>query len=115
MIKETLDDSSQKNVAWKHAEAYHFYILAQQHLNAGRCFQAYLASNVLLDYADIIPRRNIYQIIVLSSIHVRQYQTFESSISRLLTESSLSNAEKQKLETIRKGILAKYSSRHSVI
>ena len=107
MIKETLDDSSLKNLAWKHDEAYQYYILAQQHLNSGRCLQAYLVSNVLLDYADIIPRKNIYQIIVMSSIHVRQFQIFESSISKLLIDSSLTTAEKQKLETIRKGILAK--------
>jgi len=60
--------------AWRGAEAYHFYLLAQRQLYQGHVAKAFVTSQVLTLYEDIMSPKMIHSLIgMLLFCHIRWY------------------------------------------
>jgi WD repeat-containing protein 35 len=82
--------------AWRGAEAYHFYILAQRQFYSGQLESAVITALHLRDYEDVLEPVVIYSLLALVSIHAGYYGTCSKAFIRLESmEKPLSEQYKQ--------------------
>jgi WD repeat-containing protein 35 len=58
-----MSDSKILDNAWRGAEAYHFFMLAQRQLRVGAIEAAFRTSMALMEYEDILNAKHIYSLI----------------------------------------------------
>ncbi|KAJ3057254.1 WD repeat-containing protein 35 [Rhizophlyctis rosea] len=66
-------DSKILDTAWRGAEAYHFYLLAQKQYYHGDFDDAVRTAQHLVDYEDILSPEVIYSLIALVSFHAKRF------------------------------------------
>nr|XP_032817286.1 WD repeat-containing protein 35 isoform X1 [Petromyzon marinus] len=78
-----LDDSRLIDGAWRGAEAYHFYLLAQRQLCSGQAESATRTALLLCDYEDVLPPSDAYSLLALCAVASRSFATCSRAFLRL--------------------------------
>uniref|UniRef100_A0A4X1U5C2 WD repeat-containing protein 35 n=1 Tax=Sus scrofa TaxID=9823 RepID=A0A4X1U5C2_PIG len=95
--------------AWRGAEAYHFFILAQRQLYEGYVDMALKTALHLKDYEDIIPAVEIYSLLALCACASRAFGTCSKAFVKLESLETLSSDQKQQYEELALEIFTKYT------
>ncbi|KAF6107088.1 WD repeat domain 35 [Phyllostomus discolor] len=95
--------------AWRGAEAYHFFILAQRQLYEGYVDTALKTALHLRDYEDIIPAVEIYSLLALCACASRAFGTCSKAFIKLESLESLSAEQKQQYEDLALEIFTKHT------
>ncbi|KAI8896383.1 WD repeat-containing protein 35-like protein [Globomyces pollinis-pini] len=86
LLTEDLKSISESKVldkAWRGAEAYHFYCLAQRQFYQGQLESAVITAMRLQSYDDIIDPETIYSLLALVSLQARYYKTCSKALVKL--------------------------------
>ncbi|EGW08224.1 WD repeat-containing protein 35 [Cricetulus griseus] len=95
--------------AWRGAEAYHFFILAQRQLYEGYVDTALKTALHLRDYEDIIPSVEIYSLLALCACASRAFGTCSKAFIKLESLETLSAEQKQQYEDLALEIFTKHT------
>ncbi|XP_033095063.1 WD repeat-containing protein 35 isoform X6 [Trachypithecus francoisi] len=95
--------------AWRGAEAYHFFILAQRQLYEGYVDAALKTALHLKDYEDIIPPVEIYSLLALCACASRAFGTCSKAFIKLESLETLSSEQKQQYEDLALEIFTKHA------
>ncbi|KAM5143257.1 WD repeat-containing protein 35 isoform 2-T2 [Callospermophilus lateralis] len=95
--------------AWRGAEAYHFFILAQRQLYEGYVDTALKTALHLRDYEDIIPAVEIYSLLALCACASRAFGTCSKAFIKLESLETLSSEQKQQYEDLALEIFTKHN------
>ncbi|XP_057598538.1 WD repeat-containing protein 35 isoform X2 [Hippopotamus amphibius kiboko] len=95
--------------AWRGAEAYHFFILAQRQLYEGYVDTALKTALHLRDYEDIIPAVEIYSLLALCACASRAFGTCSKAFIKLESLETLSSEQKQQYEDLALEIFTKHT------
>lgn len=108
--EEVLSTSSRfTDNAWRGAEAYHFFILAQRQLYEGYVDTALKTALHLRDYEDIIPAVEIYSLLALCACASRAFGTCSKAFIKLESLETLSSEQKQQYEDLALEIFTKHT------
>ncbi|XP_075454543.1 WD repeat-containing protein 35 isoform X2 [Ascaphus truei] len=99
--------------AWRGAEAYHFFLLAQRQLYDGYVNAAMRTALHLRDYEDIIPAVEIYSLVALCACVNRAFGTCSKAFIRLESLETLSSEQRQQFEDLALEIFTKHSPKDS--
>jgi len=80
--------------AWRGAEAYHFFLLAQRQLYNNQLDAAMKTALRLAMFEDILEPRDIYSMIALTSFHAKYYSQCSKAFIRLETLKELSQEDR---------------------
>uniref|UniRef100_A0A1A8LYP8 WD repeat domain 35 n=2 Tax=Nothobranchius pienaari TaxID=704102 RepID=A0A1A8LYP8_9TELE len=97
--------------AWRGAEAYHFFLLAQRQLYSGQTDNAVRTALHLREYEDIIPAVEIYSLLALCSAASRAFGTCSKAFIKLESLESLSLEQRQLYEDLALEIFMKHPPR----
>uniref|UniRef100_A0A1A8S087 WD repeat-containing protein 35 n=2 Tax=Nothobranchius rachovii TaxID=451742 RepID=A0A1A8S087_9TELE len=97
--------------AWRGAEAYHFFLLAQRQLYSGQTENAVRTALHLREYEDIIPAVEIYSLLALCSAASRAFGTCSKAFIKLESLESLSLEQRQLYEDLALEIFMKHPPR----
>jgi WD repeat-containing protein 35 len=86
--------------AWRGAAAYHYYMLALRQFYAGNLDAAMKTSIKLCEYDDIIQPRTIYSLLCLTSLKNKFYGVCSKAFVKLETLPTLTEAEKEDLQSL---------------
>lgn len=95
--------------AWRGAEAYHFFLLAQRQLYEGYVDAAMKTALHLRDYEDIIPSVEIYSLLALSACANRAFGTCSKAFIKLESLDMLTSEQRQQYEDLALEIFIKHS------
>uniref|UniRef100_A0A8C0LQI9 WD repeat-containing protein 35 n=1 Tax=Canis lupus dingo TaxID=286419 RepID=A0A8C0LQI9_CANLU len=95
--------------AWRGAEAYHFFILAQRQLYQGYVDTALKTALHLRDYEDIIPAVEIYSLLAICACASRAFGTCSKAFIKLESLETLSSEQKQQYEDLALEIFTKHT------
>ncbi|XP_077008272.1 WD repeat-containing protein 35 isoform X1 [Tamandua tetradactyla] len=95
--------------AWRGAEAYHFFTLAQRQLYEGYVDSALKTALHLRDYEDIIPAVEIYSLLALCACASRAFGTCSKAFIKLESLETLSSEQKQQYEDLALEIFTKHT------
>ncbi|RMC17193.1 hypothetical protein DUI87_05770 [Hirundo rustica rustica] len=95
--------------AWRGAEAYHFFILAQKQLYKGNADAALKTALHLRDYEDIIPAVEIYSLLALCACANRAFYTCSKAFVKLESLETLKPEQRQQYEDLALEIFTRYS------
>ncbi|KAJ8923826.1 hypothetical protein NQ315_010408 [Exocentrus adspersus] len=79
--------------AWKGAEAYHYYMMAQRQLYSGKLHEALCIAYKLQDYTDYIPPADIYALLTLTACLDRSFGICSQALMKLKRLENLPAAE----------------------
>ncbi|XP_036398202.1 WD repeat-containing protein 35 isoform X1 [Megalops cyprinoides] len=105
----TSSDSRIVDSAWRGAEAYHFFLLAQRQLYDGYVDAAMRTALHLRDYEDIIPAVEIYSLLAICSSANRAFGTCSRAFTKLESLDSLTQEQRQHYEDLALEIFTKHS------
>ncbi|KAJ3259989.1 WD repeat-containing protein 35 [Boothiomyces macroporosus] len=80
---QNIAESKVLDNAWRGAEAYHFYVLAQKQFYQGQLESAVITADYLCEYEDIIDPVTIYSLLALLSLHAGFYGTCSKAMIKL--------------------------------
>ncbi|XP_013413466.1 WD repeat-containing protein 35-like [Lingula anatina] len=109
----SISDTKLIDNAWRGAEAYHFYLLAQRQLYEGYVDAAMNTALQLRDYEDIIDPIKAYSLIALSSAANRAFGTCSKAFIKLESIESASPEGKSQYEQLALDIFTKHSPKDS--
>ncbi|XP_060727604.1 WD repeat-containing protein 35 [Tachysurus vachellii] len=101
-------DSHIVDKAWRGAEAYHYFLLAQRQLYNGNVEASMNTALHLRDYEDIIPAVEIYSLLAVCSSAHRAFATCSCAFIKLESLQSLSADHRQLYEELALQIFTKY-------
>ncbi|NXO33488.1 WDR35 protein, partial [Locustella ochotensis] len=99
--------------AWRGAEAYHFFILAQKQLYKGCADAALKTALHLRDYEDIISAVEIYSLLALCACKTRAFNTCSKAFVKLESLETLKPEQRQQYEDLALEIFTRYSPKHT--
>ncbi|XP_058691758.1 WD repeat-containing protein 35 isoform X2 [Poecile atricapillus] len=99
--------------AWRGAEAYHFFILAQKQLYKGSVDAALKTALHLRDYEDIIPAVEIYSLLALCACANRAFDTCSKAFVKLESLETLKPEQRQQYEDLALEIFTRYRPKHN--
>ncbi|XP_027606209.2 WD repeat-containing protein 35 isoform X1 [Pipra filicauda] len=99
--------------AWRGAEAYHFFILAQKQLYKGSVDAALKTALHLRDYEDIIPAVEIYSLLALCACANRAFDTCSKAFVKLESLETLRPEQRQQYEDLALEIFTRYSPKYN--
>ncbi|XP_069742564.1 WD repeat-containing protein 35 isoform X3 [Narcine bancroftii] len=105
----SLSDNHIIDNAWRGAEAYHFFLLAQRQLYEGYVDAAMKTALHLRDYEDIIPSVEIYSLLALCACANRAFGTCSKAFIKLESLDILTAEQRQQYEDLALEIFIKYS------
>ncbi|XP_072266186.1 WD repeat-containing protein 35 [Pyxicephalus adspersus] len=108
-----LSDNRIIDNAWRGAEAYHFFLLAQRQLYEGYVDAAMRTALHLRDYEDIIPAVEIYSLLALCACANRAFGTCSKAFIKLESLEALSSDQRQQYEDLALEIFTKQSPKDS--
>ncbi|TRY60156.1 hypothetical protein DNTS_003730 [Danionella cerebrum] len=108
---ETSSDSRILDDAWRGAEAYHFFLLAQRQLYDGNVDAAMRTALHLRDYEDIIPAVEIYSLLAICSSANCAFGTCSRAFIKLESLETLTSDQRQLYEDLALEIFTKHSPR----
>ncbi|KAJ1330025.1 hypothetical protein BSLG_009813 [Batrachochytrium salamandrivorans] len=106
---ENMDDHKFLDNAWRGAEAYHFYILAQRQFYSGDNDGALITALHLREYEDVIDPKTIFSLLALISFHSKKYNTCSKTFIKLEALSSSTTEEREAYENLALNIFTKYT------
>ncbi|KAF7657555.1 hypothetical protein LDENG_00025340 [Lucifuga dentata] len=109
----TSSDSRIVDNAWRGAEAYHFFLLAQRQLYEGYMEEAMRTALHLRDYEDIIPAVEIYSLLAICSSANQAFGTCSWAFIKLESLESLEPEQRQLYEDLALQIFTKHSPKDS--
>lgn len=95
--------------AWKGAEAYHFFMLAQRQLYEGYVDAAMKTALHLREYEDILETEDIYCILALASCANRAFGTCSKAFIRLESLEKIPEGKRLEYEALAMDIFTKYT------
>ncbi|OCT79015.1 WD repeat-containing protein 35 [Xenopus laevis] len=104
-----LSDNRIIDHAWRGAEAYHFFLLAQRQLYEGHLDAAMRTALHLRDYEDIIPAVEIYSLLALCACANRAFGTCSKAFIKLESLENLTAEQRQQYEDLALEIFTKHS------
>uniref|UniRef100_A0A8B9CGV6 WD repeat-containing protein 35 n=1 Tax=Anser brachyrhynchus TaxID=132585 RepID=A0A8B9CGV6_9AVES len=99
--------------AWRGAEAYHFFILAQRQLYKGSVDAALKTALHLRDYEDIIPPVEIYSLLALCACANRAFDTCSKAFVKLESLETLSPDQRQQYEDLALEIFTRHCPKNN--
>ncbi|OWK63323.1 WD repeat-containing protein 35 [Lonchura striata] len=99
--------------AWRGAEAYHFFILAQKQLYKGYSDAALKTALHLRDYEDIIPAVEIYSLLALCACANRAFDTCSKAFVKLESLETLKPEQRQQYEELALEIFTRYRPKYN--
>ncbi|XP_033861234.1 WD repeat-containing protein 35 isoform X1 [Acipenser ruthenus] len=105
----TSSDNRIIDTAWRGAEAYHFFLLAQRQLYEGYADAAMRTALHLRDYEDIIPAVEIYSLLAVCACANRAFGTCSKAFIKLESMDTLSAEQRQQYEDLALEIFIKHS------
>ncbi|XP_016132225.1 WD repeat-containing protein 35 [Sinocyclocheilus grahami] len=108
---ESSSDSRILDDAWRGAEAYHFFLLAQRQLYEGKVDAAMRTALHLRDYEDIIPAVEIYSLLAICSSANCAFGTCSRAFIKLESLETLTPDQRQLYEDLALEIFTKHSPR----
>ncbi|XP_027311077.3 WD repeat-containing protein 35 isoform X1 [Anas platyrhynchos] len=99
--------------AWRGAEAYHFFILAQRQLYKGSVDAALKTALHLRDYEDIIPAVEIYSLLALCACANRAFDTCSKAFVKLESLETLSSDQRQQYEDLALEIFTRHCPKNN--
>ncbi|KAI8815756.1 uncharacterized protein EV422DRAFT_581893 [Fimicolochytrium jonesii] len=94
--------------AWRGAEAYHFYILAQRQFYAGNVDGAVKTALHLRDYEDLLPARTIFTLLALVSFYARRFGACSKAFIKLESLPGANEEEIRAYEALALQIFVKF-------
>ncbi|XP_034051333.1 WD repeat-containing protein 35 isoform X2 [Thalassophryne amazonica] len=115
LLEEDLTSSDNRIVdnAWRGAEAYHFFLLAQRQLYEGYMDNAMHTAFHLREYEDIIPAVEIYSLLAICSSANLAFGTCSAAFIRLESLESLKPEQQQLYENLALEIFTKHRPKDS--
>ncbi|VDM42438.1 unnamed protein product, partial [Toxocara canis] len=104
----SLADSSLIDGAWRGAEAYHFYMLAQHQLYAGDVDAAMKTALHLTDFDDILEPVEVFSLLALASCAARQFSVCSRAFIKLESLTTISPQEREAYSKLALSIFTKY-------
>nr|KAG5696704.1 hypothetical protein BaRGS_012073 [Batillaria attramentaria] len=104
-----LTDTKIIDNAWRGAEAYHFYILAQRQLHEGYVDAAMRTALHLRDYDDIIDPAHSFSLLALAACANRAFGTCSKAFIKLESLETLMPEQRQQYEELALEIFTKNS------
>uniref|UniRef100_A0A7N6BEQ9 WD repeat-containing protein 35 n=1 Tax=Anabas testudineus TaxID=64144 RepID=A0A7N6BEQ9_ANATE len=95
--------------AWRGAEAYHFFLLAQRQLYEGYMEKAMRTGLHLREYEDIIPAVEIYSLLAICAAANRAFGTCSQAFIKLESLDSLEPEQRQLYEDLALEIFTKHT------
>ncbi|KAJ3613075.1 hypothetical protein NHX12_019331 [Muraenolepis orangiensis] len=95
--------------AWRGAQAFHLFLLAQRQVMDGHTEDAVQTALHLRDYEDIIPAVEIYSLLAVCSAAARAFATCSRAFIKLESLESLDSEQRQLYEDLALEIFTKYS------
>ncbi|XP_030902468.2 WD repeat-containing protein 35 isoform X2 [Melopsittacus undulatus] len=95
--------------AWRGAEAYHFFILAQRQLYKGSAQAALKTALHLRDYEDIIPAVEIYSLLALCACANRAFDICSKAFVKLESLETIRPEQRQQYEDLALEIFTRHS------
>jgi len=86
--------------AWRGAEAYHYYILAQRQLYSAKMESAMKTSIRLAEFEDILDPKHIYSIIALTSFNAQYLNICSRAFIKLETLTDLTEKERDDIQNL---------------
>ncbi|XP_048354934.1 WD repeat-containing protein 35 isoform X1 [Sphaerodactylus townsendi] len=99
--------------AWRGAEAYHFFILAQRQLYEGYVDTAMKTALHLRDYEGVIPAVEIYSLLALCACANRAFGTCSKAFVKLESLETLSSEQREQYEDLALQIFTKHCPKDS--
>ncbi|KAF2349033.1 hypothetical protein FHG87_020211, partial [Trinorchestia longiramus] len=98
---------------WRGAEAYHFLLLTQRQLYEGYVDAAMKTCLHLREYETIIPARDIFSLLALSSCANRAFATCSKAFIKLEGLPNITDEERERYEDLAMSIFVKYAPKDS--
>ncbi|KAF7710784.1 WD repeat-containing protein 35 isoform X2 [Silurus meridionalis] len=108
LLEEEAADSHIVDKAWRGAEAYHYFLLAQRQLYNGNVEASMNTALHLRDYEDIIPAVEIYSLLAVCSSAHRAFAVCSRAFIKLESLESLSAEQRQLYEELALQIFTKH-------
>uniref|UniRef100_A0A663EVR7 WD repeat-containing protein 35 n=1 Tax=Aquila chrysaetos chrysaetos TaxID=223781 RepID=A0A663EVR7_AQUCH len=99
--------------AWRGAEAYHFFILAQRQLYKGSVDAALKTALHLRDYEDIIPAVEIYSLLALCACANRAFDICSKAFVKLESLETLRPEQRQQYEDLALEIFTRHCPKYN--
>ncbi|XP_063186602.1 WD repeat-containing protein 35 isoform X4 [Chroicocephalus ridibundus] len=99
--------------AWRGAEAYHFFILAQRQLYKGSVDAALKTALHLRDYEDIIPAVEIYSLLALCACANRAFDICSKAFAKLESLETLRPEQRQQYEELALEIFTRHCPKYN--
>ncbi|XP_075001097.1 WD repeat-containing protein 35 isoform X5 [Calonectris borealis] len=99
--------------AWRGAEAYHFFILAQRQLYKGSVDAALKTALHLRDYEDIIPAVEIYSLLALCACANRAFDICSKAFVKLESSETLRPEQRQQYEDLALEIFTRHCPKYN--
>ncbi|MFH4979253.1 hypothetical protein AB6A40_005962 [Gnathostoma spinigerum] len=94
--------------AWRGAEAYHFYILAQSQLYNGDTEAAMKTAVYLTEFDDILEPVDVYSLLALTSCVARQFAVCSRAFIKLESDPSISVGDHEIYRKLAVSVFTKY-------
>lgn len=100
--------------AWRGAEAYHFFLLAQKQFYTGLAEPSLRTALCLRDYEDIIPEVEIYSLLALCSSACCAFGVCSKTLIKLESLKELTEEQQQQYESVSMEIFTRHSPKDVV-
>ncbi|BES89664.1 WD repeat-containing protein 35-like [Nesidiocoris tenuis] len=94
--------------AWRGAEAYHFYMLAQRQLYEGHFVEATITSLCLKSYGDIISVDEVYCLIALAAVNAKIFGTASKAFMKLESFDKFNQSMRDQYSDLAMQVFTKY-------
>ncbi|XP_064652091.1 WD repeat-containing protein 35-like [Lineus longissimus] len=108
-----ITDSKVVDNAWRGAEAYHWYILAQRQLYDGYVDAAMRTAMLLRDYEDIVNPEAVYSLLALASCANRAFGSASKAFIKLESLENMAEEQREQYEELALEIFTKHSPKDS--
>src|SRR5690606_12101327 len=99
---------------WRGAEAFHFFMLAQRQLYEENLHDALNTSCRLMEYDDILDKKEVYSLIALTAFYVGNYQMCSKAFSKLESLESISSQEREAYKNLAISIFVKHPPKSGI-
>lgn len=108
-------DAALLGSAWRGAEAYHFFLIAQRQLYNGEAESSLKTALLLRDYEDILDPLAIHSLLALCSSACCSYSVCSKAFIKLESLKGLTDEQKQNYEDIAMEIFTRHSPKNAVV
>uniref|UniRef100_H2ZPD4 WD repeat-containing protein 35 n=1 Tax=Ciona savignyi TaxID=51511 RepID=H2ZPD4_CIOSA len=108
---ETGDEARVIGQAWRGAEAYHFYILAQRQLHAGYVDAAMCTASHLSQYEDFIESSRLYSLLAVAAATNKSFAVCSKAFIKLESSQDIDDDDKKAYQDLAMKIFSRHEPR----